>query len=610
MRQDLLHVELDTNHILRDLHTLLAYLNNNSILSQKETPPPIPFCNQTISLLSVSVPVSVFGVPFFLKPSAQWLPHRHAFARSARLAIKTMAETVIRKACDRCHAQKLSCKRYNDEPCERCIRLKTECKSSPSLRYRKAQLQQQFVENWHQHSSSEPPPTGIRSPKRRRTDSEGDPSLVPPDAGTCPLLDLLLSPAARLPPSLSAARTETLMSLIMFGHRLTPLPKAVQIVSHTGSLASENHLAVTPGPDAVLDIGNFNLTFDHLGFFTHGQPEQHLSHPTLPGIVDNRLHHHPPAPAAFVDSWDHQFSSSAVDAYPSLAPVLAVPVAPESLPPAKAQHTAHHPDAVPPEEPLGSRGCVPEHSSSDKRSRPRTKQRPRQITLTHRGDIAPLYTEAPSIHWMAQLSDINARLLDLASALPSSQKMTCNGPSLSRPVDERFRSQGFPIDEMFKLTRKVADILDKPPPDDSDGKKSRHANIDASDPGNSMLILSTYVRLLDMYQRVFDLVHTELSQVNGGAAFLFWKLPDVTVGSFAVESSPFLQMSLTIQLAEEFLSRLRGSTVRWSGAGSANSTSMFVGVVDVSYKAFKSREDALAKHLTELRSEIEVLLDS
>lgn len=179
---------------------------------------------------------------------------------------------------------------------------------------------------------------------------------------------------------------------------------------------------------------------------------------------------------------------------------------------------------------------------------------------------------------------------------------------MGRPVDERFRSQGFPIEDMFKLTRRVADILEKPP-SNNNGSKMHHSTIDGSDPGNAMFILSTYVRLLDMYQRVFSLVHTELATQTGtDTTFSFWKLPAVTVGSFAVESSPFLQMSLTIQLAEEFLSRLRGSTARWSGAG--NAASMFAGVVDVSFQAFRDREEALAKHLVELRSEIEPLIDS
>lgn len=250
--------------------------------------------------------------------------------------------------------------------------------------------------------------------------------------------------------------------------------------------------------------------------------------------------------------------------------------------------------------PLRRIGCAPAHDSPDKRPRTRTKQRPRQIQLSDRVEAAPLIREPPTIHWMAQLSDINAQILDLSSALPSSLETARNGPSLGMPTDERFKNSGFPIDDMFQLTRKVADILEKPPSEATE-------TIDDSDPGNSMFILSTYTRLLDMYQKVFTLVQSELSRTGSDAVFRFWKLPDVTVGSFAVESSPFLQMSLTIQVAEEFLSRLRSSTARWCGGG--GSASMFASVVDISYQAFRDQELALAKHLVELRSEIEGLLD-
>jgi hypothetical protein len=44
-----------------------------------------------------------------------------------------MSGTTIRKACDRCHGQKLSCRRLGLGTCE----LKTECRYSPSLRYTK-----------------------------------------------------------------------------------------------------------------------------------------------------------------------------------------------------------------------------------------------------------------------------------------------------------------------------------------------------------------------------------------------------------------------------------------------------------------------------------------
>ncbi|KAF5662511.1 hypothetical protein FHETE_7959 [Fusarium heterosporum] len=496
-----------------------------------------------------------------------------------------MTEAVIRKACDRCHAQKLSCKRYNDEACERCVRLKTECKSSPSLRYRKTQ--QQLVEASSSGSSSQQQqinsaPSGRRSPKRRRTDSQGDPSLVSPDTGTCPLFIVYsLVLVLALLSCLGSPPTRT--------HYRDPVP--VPIVPHTKSLTSENHLAPV-SPDPVVDGSDFAFTFDQqLAFFTG---PQYLSHTEFPGNHQRSVFWEPAAlfqPEAYPHPPPHQQQ--------------APEVVPEGDVPLHQQQQQQH--AVP----LNNTSCAPEHSSfSDKRaSHPRSKRRPRprprQITLRHDADLSPLQElEAPSIHWMAQLSDINARLLDLTSVLPSPQ----DGPLIGRPVDERFRSRGFPIEDMFKLTRRVADILEKPP-SSNDSTKKHHSAIDGSDPGNAMFILSTYVRLLDMYQRVFSLVHTELvSQTDSSATFSFWKLPDVTVGSFAVESSPFLQMSLTIQLAEEFLSRLRGSTARWSGAG--NAASMFAGVVDVSFQAFRDREEALAKHLVELRSEIEPLIDS
>lgn len=96
-----------------------------------------------------------------------------------------MSDCPNRKACDRCHAQKLSCKRYGDEACERCLRLRTECKSSPSLRYRK---QHTAVESLVLEETTGPSGSstallleGGRSPKRKRTESENLP--VPPDFG-------------------------------------------------------------------------------------------------------------------------------------------------------------------------------------------------------------------------------------------------------------------------------------------------------------------------------------------------------------------------------------------------------------------------------------------
>lgn len=395
--------------------------------------------------------------------------------------------------------------------------------------------------------------------------------------------------------------------------------EAVPIVPQTEGLTGTNHPPVTS--ETVLDISDFNFDFGQLGFFATGQPGEHLSHPGIPSRVDDFSPHQ----GIFAEPWDQQHQqhphpqplppqslSSSSSAYPVVTPSQLPQPDPNPSP------LAHPPG------PLRRRSGLSDHGVSDKRIRNRgSKHRPRQIALRQSALRAQQPdNEVVAVHWMAQLNDINTRLLDLASALPSQQDTARGGPPLHRPQDERFKANGFPIDEMFQLTQRVADILDHFSSMDfgKDAAKARQALLDGSDPANSMLVLSTYVRLLDMYQRVFNMVSTELTQTDSDAAFHFWKLPDVSVGSFAVESSPSLQMSLTIQLAEEFLSRLRSSTAALDSSplsngdlvqpNGTNGRSMFSGVVDVSYQAVRSREENLGKHLSELRAEIEALLES
>ncbi|KAH6640084.1 hypothetical protein BKA67DRAFT_588574 [Truncatella angustata] len=47
-----------------------------------------------------------------------------------------MPGPILRKACDRCHEQKLSCKREGAAECVRCSRAGHTCTTSPSLRNR------------------------------------------------------------------------------------------------------------------------------------------------------------------------------------------------------------------------------------------------------------------------------------------------------------------------------------------------------------------------------------------------------------------------------------------------------------------------------------------
>ncbi|KAK2609087.1 hypothetical protein QQS21_002314 [Conoideocrella luteorostrata] len=483
----------------------------------------------------------------------------------------TMADSTIRKACDRCHSQKLSCKRVGDEACERCIRLQTECKSSPSLRYKKHQQQQaqQYQlpqQQTHQAQPQQKPPHPSR--------------LQNPVAGGKPLVGKR-SPKRR--------RTASELSLVLEEQGL-PILQQAEVTR-----ADEQRLSVV---ETSLEPTDFDFTqFEQLGFFSPPVPPP-LPQVSATGAIDGF-----PSVTSFPDQWEQHLNQPTHKFHPA--------------PQAVIQSTSNNP--YPPILPATSlAGTVQGQNITDKRRRSRLRNRPRQIALRHVAHAPASKEPPPPIHWMAQLSEINSRLLDLASVLPQPASPACNIQALVRPADDGFPNQGFPIDEMFQLTRRVADVLDRL----SSDWGSMATRMDNSDPGNSMFVLSTYVRLLDMYQKVFSLVRMELLQADAEAAFRFWRLPEVQVGSFPVDPSPSLQMSLTIQLAEEFLARLRTATAALDPAltkGNApkagsidecvNGKSMFSDVVDVSYRAVKTKEESLGKHLAELRDEIEAFLD-
>ncbi|KAJ0340407.1 hypothetical protein COL922a_003429 [Colletotrichum nupharicola] len=222
----------------------------------------------------------------------------------------------------------------------------------------------------------------------------------------------------------------------------------------------------------------------------------------------------------------------------------------------------------------------------------------------------------------------SSTLFELSSSLPH-QPEASDEPSrysmTSSPEEGSAMMTPFPVDEMFKLSRHFAEILaemapieDASPASDMERHQPSKGLDSLADPATCLFILSTYVRLLDMYQKVFSCIHFQLGHLQPASLFQSWKLPGVTVGSFAVDSTPSLQMSLTIQLAEEFLLQMRRAassldpTLRSaeSPAGrTLDATSMFSGVVDVSFQALKRQEESLGQELKDLRKDMESFLD-
>ncbi|KAF6816538.1 hypothetical protein CSOJ01_02920 [Colletotrichum sojae] len=469
----------------------------------------------------------------------------------------TMMDGPNRKACDRCHTQKLSCKRVGDEACERCIRLKTQCKSSPSLRYRK--------QHQHQQPTDDVVRRSIPSPKRQRIG--GGSQAVQPD--------------------LSTLKTQPDDSI-------------------SGNGAFGDHDVVSS--DAMLGIVDFDFGFGQPTLYHQHNPapDQHLP-PPFPDAMDDLM-----AGGSMSHSWSPPHSTTSGSAFTS-------PVAPEADPASRIFLGSPSPQR-------GSAGPAQPHGdmTSQGGTRKRARQRTRQITLRP----APGGQVPAAEQWMPRIIDINSRLFELCSRLPHQIEAPEDPGRLgivSSPAGGSSVTTPFPIDEMFKLSRHFAEILAEMAPTEGASPTSedeRHQpgrGLDSlADPATCLFVLSTYVRLLDMYQRVFSCIHSQLAHLQPASLFQSWKLPGVTVGSFAVDSTPSLQVSLTIQLAEEFLLQMRRAassldpTLRSAASPPGRApdvVSMFSGVADVSFQALKRQEESLGQELKSLRKDMEAFLD-
>ncbi|KAH7319581.1 hypothetical protein B0I35DRAFT_429346 [Stachybotrys elegans] len=382
-----------------------------------------------------------------------------------------------------------------------------------------------------------------------------------------------------------------------------------------GELAPQSLSVVTQG--SMLGLADFNFNMDqpqpppppphphpHHPFFGGGAPgpAEYLFSPGIPDRVDDF-----PPQASFADLWNsnNRFLPSSSSVYPD------IPAVPPFISPSPILNSSLQ----------GSLSSVPlrKRQQQPPSGRPRSARHgSRQIALRHHPRPPPSsIAEGATVHWMARFSEIHSRLLELSGSLPSPDA-TAQSPALGRPADERFRGSGFPVDEVFGLTGTVADIFEELC--SADEPSTMQSRIDSSEPGNSLFALSMYVRILDIFQKIFSLVRRELAHAESHVEFRYWKLPDVSIGSIEVDSSPRFQMFLAVQVALQFLTRLRKSaTVLHSSAAldngmqpsrGPNGTSMFTGSVDNTITAIQSQEAALANFLSELRVELEVFRDS
>lgn len=143
------------------------------------------------------------------------------------------------------------------------------------------------------------------------------------------------------------------------------------------------------------------------------------------------------------------------------------------------------------------------------------------------------------------------------------------------------------------------------------------------DPGSSLLILSCYTRILDIFSKFFYLMATSLSTLHQedshvkGVARAF-VLPKLVVGNFSLNASPALQVTLIIGIIEEELERLRSQVARLDpGVNSTSSRwgqveddvglgiSDLQGVGEATLQAIRVREGKITRHMNELRRELQ-----
>lgn len=269
--------------------------------------------------------------------------------------------------------------------------------------------------------------------------------------------------------------------------------------------------------------------------------------------------------------------------------------------------------------------------------------------------------------WVRKVTDINLKLLQHAASIQgfcyASGRGSHQGQDYSRfavnGMGFASDQEGFAIDTTFRLSRELVAILgdilapenqnhhqsapqnkmaqSMPPNNGSETGHSRHNSLIGAeqrngsnstaaflDPGSMLLVLSCYIRILDIYSKFFSLVATSLTaplqesnRIKDLAKLIL--LPDLVIGNFSLHSSPSLQFTLIISIIEEVLERLRSSVGQFDlGAGLKSSRwgkaeedaeeslmSDFQGVSEVTLQAIRVREAKITKRMNELRRRLQ-----
>lgn len=390
------------------------------------------------------------------------------------------------------------------------------------------------------------------------------------------------------------------LTQLIFSLYLAGLP----ILPPSNRMTGEDLVAV--GTESDLHLGNFGFNLDNLDFFGPPHPipaptaAQHLLPPHLPRGPHDCF----PALQPFTDPWATAQTPTQPDVQAN-APELSVPVQPfitSFVPIEPFQYLGA---------PLDRRrrlGVTPQ---------PRNRSRSTNINLDFQQFLQSTseHTAFDLADLMSQLSGIDARLRVLSVGLLARER------GQETPASPNGTSTEFTVAEMYRQTHCFVVYVEQT----SAQQGASEASLERADPANNMFTLSTYVRLLDMFQRLFNLVKRQLAKADPGKddTFARWQLPEMSIGAASINAHPAFHMSLTVQLAIQLLNRLRngtaslaitsktnGTATNGSTNGESEDSSPFAEVVHVSFNAIRSKEEILNKSLTDLKAELDTFMDT
>lgn len=129
------------------------------------------------------------------------------------------------------------------------------------------------------------------------------------------------------------------------------------------------------------------------------------------------------------------------------------------------------------------------------------------------------------------------------------------------------------------------------------------------DEGSVLLILSSYLRVINIYDTIFSHIQISINDTYGREGKTAMRLPRLNIGAFSLPSCSVIEIIVIIQLAEQLLSRLREITGlmdmnprsedRDSGGNSDQGKTM--SCTDATLRSLRSRERELMKRTTQVK---------